>query len=262
LQHFHTEQDPKNNMKHTHKEEKQIMRTNYLLITRVLFAALLLAGCGSGARVGELRSESQSVDLDDAKSVRVEINMGAGDLEVTGGADQLLEADFTYNVDKLKPEVKYTDGTLVVWQPGAKGLSVLRDITDYRNEWGLRLNNEVPMDLSVDVGAGSSDLRLADLSLTGLAITLGAGGSTIDPSGDWARDLDVTINAGAGDIIVRLPRDVGTRVQVDAGVGTIESPGLEQDGNIYTNATYRESDMTLHVDIDAGVGQINLEVAD
>ena len=238
------------------------MKTNFVLITLVLVAALLLAGCGSRPRVGELRSESESVELGDSESVHVQIHVGAGDLEVMGGAAKLLEADFTYNVAKLKPEMDYTDGTLVVWQPGAKGLPVLRDITDYRNEWGLRLNNEVPMDLSVDVGAGSSDLRLADLSLTELAITLGAGGSTIDLSGDWARDLDVIIKAGAGDITVRLPREVGTRVQVDTGVGTVEAPGLEQDGNSYTNATYGESDVTLHVDIDAGVGQINLEVAD
>jgi hypothetical protein len=238
------------------------MKTNLLLITLILSATLLLAGCAPRARVGELRSESQSVELGDARSVRVEINFGAGDLEVTGGAEKLLDADFTYNVDRLKPEVEFADGTLVLRQPDNEGIPDLRGITDFRNEWALRLNDEVSIDLSVDVGAGSSDLRLADLSLTGLAITLGAGRSTIDLSGDWARDLDVTIKAGAGDITVRLPRDVGTRVQVDAGVGTIESPGLEQDGNRYTNATYGESDVTLHVDIDAGVGQINLEVAD
>jgi hypothetical protein len=49
------------------------MKTNYPLIALVLFAALL-AGCGSGTRVGALRSVSQSVELGDAKSVRVEIN--------------------------------------------------------------------------------------------------------------------------------------------------------------------------------------------
>jgi hypothetical protein len=238
------------------------MKTNFLLITLVLVAALLFAGCTPRARVGELRSASQSVELGDARSVRVEIELGAGNLEVTGGAEKLLEADFTYNVAKLKPEVRYTDGMLVVWQPDGKGLSDLRGITDYRNEWGLRLNDEVPMDLRVDVGGGTSDLQLAGLSLTRLDVTLGAGGSTIDLSGDRARDLYVTINAGAGDITVRLPRDVGARVQVDAGVGTIQAPGLAQDGNIYTNAAYGESEMTIQVDIDAGVGQINLEIAE
>ncbi len=193
------------------------MKTNRLLITLVLFAALLLAGCGSKARVGALRTESQSVELGDARSVRVEINMGAGDLEVTGGAEKLLEADFTYNVARLKPEVKYTDGTLVVRQPEVNGLPALRGITDFRNEWGLRLYDGVPMDLSVDVGAGASDLQLAGLSLTRLDVSLGAGKYTVDLSGDWARDLDVTIDAGAANISVRLPRDVGVRVEVEAG---------------------------------------------
>ena len=237
------------------------MKTNHLLITLVLFAALL-ASCRPEARVGALQTESQAIELGDARSVRVEIDFGAGDLEVTGGAEKLLEADFTYNVDKLKPEVKYTDGTLILWQPENEGLPDLRGITDFRNEWELRLTDDVPMDLSVDVGAGVSELRLAGLLLTGLDVALGAGGSTIDLSGDWARDLDVTIETGAGDITVRLPRDVGARVKVDAGVGTIQASGLTKDGNIYTNAAYGESEITLQVDIDAGLGQINLEVED
>ena len=223
-------------------------------------AALLLAGCGSKARVGALQTESQSVELGDARSVRVEINLGAGDLEVTGGAEKLLEADFTYNVARLKPEVKYTDGTLVVRQPDVNGLPSLRGITDYRNEWGLRLHDEVPMDLSVDVGAGTSNLQLAGLSLTGLDVSLGAGKYTIDLSGDWARDLDVTIDTGAANITVRLPRDVGVRVVVDAGPTMIDAPGLTQDGNVYTNAAYGVSEVTMQVNMEAGIGQINLEV--
>jgi hypothetical protein len=238
------------------------MKTNHLLITLVLFPALLLAGCDSQARVGALQTESQSVELGDAESVRVEIVLGAGDLQVTGGAEKLLEADFTYNVDKLKPEVEYKDGTLAVRQPEVKGLPDLRDITDYRNEWDLRLYDQVPMDLSMDVGAGSSDLQLAGLSLTGLDINLGAGDSTIDLGGDWARNLDATIDTGAGDISLRLPRDVGVRVEVQAGLGTIEAPDLKKDGDVYTNPAYGLSEVTLQVILKAGIGQINLEVED
>jgi hypothetical protein len=192
--------------------------------------------------------------------VRVELKFGAGDLKVTGGAEKLLEADFNYNVAELKPEVRYTDGTLVLSQPDNEGMPDLGGITGFRNEWGLRLNDGVPMDLRVEMGAGAIELRLGSLSLTRLDITLGAGDSTIDLSGDWAGDLDVTIDAGAADLTVLLPSDVGARVEVDAGVGTVEASGLKQDGNIYTNAAYDESEMTLQVDIDAGVGQINLEL--
>lgn len=233
-----------------------------LRIVLVLFGALLLAGCTSQARVGALQTESQSVELGDASSVHVEVELGAGDLELTGGAEKLLEANFSYNVAELKPEVAYTNGTLVVRQPDVGGLPSLRDITGYRNEWGLHLSDETPMDLSVEVGAGSSELKLAGLSLTGLDVTLGAGETTVDLSGDWARDLDVTIDAGAGKVSVRLPSDVGARVEVEAGIGTIEASGLTQNGDVYTNAAYGVSEVTLHVHLEAGVGQINLQVAE
>ena len=236
------------------------MKPNHRLTNLILFAALLVAGCSSRARVGTLQTESQSVELGDAKSVKVEINMGAGNLDVTGGADKLLEADFTYNVAKLQPEVKYTDGTLIVWQPNSKGLSALTGITDYRNEWGLRLSDEVPMHLSVDVGAGSSNLNLAGLSLTGLDISLGAGEYVIDLSDDWIRDLDVTIDTGAANIRLRLPGDVGVRVQIDAGPNITETTGLTRDGDVYTNAAYGVSAVTMQIDMETGIGQINLEV--
>ena len=236
------------------------MKTNHLLIVIGVIAAMLLAGCSSQARVGVLRTESQSVELGDAKSVRVEINFGAGDLKLTGGAEKLLEADFTYNVARLKPVVEYTDGTLVVRQPDVKGLPVLRDIEDFRNEWGLRLYDKVPMDLSVDVGGGTSDLQLTGLSLTGLNVSLGAGKSTVDLSGEWTRDLDVSIDTGAADINVRLPRDVGVRVEVERGASIVEASGLTQDGNVYTNAAYGASAVTLQVNMEAGIGRINLEV--
>ena len=236
------------------------MKKLLFVLSLVVLVSLLLAGCGSGARVGALRTESQSVDLGNDESVRVEISMGAGELEVTGGAERLLEADFIYNVARLKPEVGYTNGTLTVRQPEISGLPDLLGITNFRNEWRLRLYDGVPMDLSVDVGGGTSDLQLSGLSLTRLDLNAGAGEYTIDLSGDWARDLDVTIDAGAADVRLRLPRDVGARVVVESGPHTIDVTGLTQDGDVYTNAAYGVSEVTLQVDLKVGVGKISLEV--
>jgi len=237
------------------------MKTKNLLINIVLLAVLLLASCSSNdVRVGELRTEFKSVELGDAGSVSIKMVLGAGDLVVTGGAEKLLEADFTYNVAKLKPEVEFTDGTLVVQHPDVRGYRTLQDIKDFRNEWDLRLNNDVPVNLSLEMGAGTSDLQLAGLSLTGLDVTLGAGKSTVDLTGNWARDLDVTFDTGAANITVWLPKDVGVRVEVVAGVGRIEASGLKRDGYFYTNEAYGTSEVTLHINIMTGIGQINLEV--
>jgi len=238
------------------------MKTKRFLIALVLIAILLLAGCSPQLRVGALRTESKSVELGDAKSVNVKINFGAGNLNVSGGAEKLLEADFAYNVAKLKPEVDYTDGSLVVQQPEYNGFPSLLGITGFRNEWGLRLSDEVPMDLSVVMGAGTSTLQLAGLSLTGLDVNLGAGTYTVDLTGDWARNLDVTIDAGAATLSLRLPKDVGVRVKVESGPHTIDATGLTKDGEFYTNTAYSVSDVTMQIDLTAGIGTINLEVED
>ncbi len=238
------------------------MKTRILWIAIALLGALLLVSCSSNARVGALQNESQSVELGDAGSARVEINMGAGTLQVAGGAARLMEADFTYNVARLKPEVWYTRGTLVVSQPDIEGLPVLRDIGDFRNEWNLRLQQNVPMDLSVEIGGGTSDLRLADLSLTRLAVKVDAGTSTLDLNGDWTHDLDVSIEASAAEMTVLLPGDVGVRLVVDPGAAVIEAPGFRREGSVYTNAAYGVSGTTLHVDLTAGIGRVGLELVD
>jgi hypothetical protein len=241
-------------------KEIPMMKLYRLLISLVLFAALPLAGCVSRARVGELQTETQTVELGDAETVHTEIDFGAGHLKVSGGAEEQMKAEFNYNVAKLKPEVEYIDGTLIVKQPETKGLPALLGITDYRNEWSLRFNKDVPMDLSVNLGAGTGDLQLAGLWLTRLDISLGASDSTVDLSGDWAENLDVTIDSGATDITVLLPKDVGVRVVVETGPVMVEAQGLSKDGNVYTNAAYGVSDVTLKVNVKAGIGTVYLDV--
>jgi len=63
----------------------------------------------------------------------------------------------------------------------------------------------------------------------------------------------------AANITVRLPKDVGVRVEVGRRPDYINAPGLTKDGNVYTNAAYGVSDVTLQIKMEVGVGQINLE---
>jgi hypothetical protein len=253
-----------------------------LVVAVVLFAA---TGCDEGARVGDLQTKSETVELGDAESVSVEIEMGAGELVVSGGAGELLEATFTYNVDELDPEAKYSDGKLIVKHADIKeGIGTFFDLDDYRNEWDLRFNEDVPMEMSIDVGAGRSDLTVGSLALSSLAIKAGAGDVTVDltgaPSltqldadigagevtvdltGDWQNDLDANIEGGVGEITLRLPRGVGVRVDVELGIGKVSASGLSKDGDAYVNDAFGESDVTLRVDIQGGVGEINLELGE
>jgi len=240
----------------------QTMTTGRSLIVLILFITVLLSGCNPTLKVGALQTESQTVARGDAESVRVEINFGAGDLHVQSGAEQLMQADFTYNVARLQPQVQYTAGTLSVRQPEVPGMPTLGSITDFRNEWNLRLSDQTPLDMRLDIGAGNSELQLAGLPLTRLDVKLGAGTSTLDLNGAWAHDLAVAVDSGAANITVQLPKDVGVRVEVEAGPTVVDAPGLTKNGNVYTNAAFGVADVTLNIKMDAGIGWINLDVVE
>src|SRR5215203_2413269 len=135
-----------------------------------------------------------------------------GKLHITGGADQLMDGDFSYNVSEWKPKVSYDvsgqEGELLIKQGGANSGSLGAKA---RNEWDIGLNEEVPTDLVVKMGAGESDLDLDSLTLKGLDLQMGAGKSTVDLTGDYAKSFDASIQGGVGEATVLLPSGVGVK---------------------------------------------------
>jgi hypothetical protein len=209
------------------------------VVVLVAIAAVFLASCGRQS-IGEMERESQAIDLENAQSVRAELRIGAGELNVTGGADALMEADFAYNVADWEPEVDYDvsgdTGELKVEQGSGEDIPLGGEP---RNEWDLRFNDAVPIDLNVQMGAGET---------------------TVDLTGSYDRDIAATIEGGVGEATVQLPSEIGVRVNAEGGLGQINAEGLQREGDAYVNDAYGDSDVTLDVDVRGGVGQINLEV--
>src|ERR671920_2391555 len=159
------------------------MKRLAFLFTLLVTGTVLTGACGTQPggtqQVGKMQHESNSVDPKNAQSARAQLKMGAGELNLTGGADQLMEADFSYNVSKWKPKVSYhvsgKKGQLLVEQGSANGGDLSGGAS---NEWDISMNDEVPTDLVVRLGAGESDLDLDSLTLTGVDVRMGAGKTT------------------------------------------------------------------------------------
>ena len=219
---------------------------------------LVIAGIALSFQTASRRlHEVEAIDRQGSEPVRVHIQMPAGELKLSGGANKLMEADFNYDEAEGKPETSYHvsggTGELDVTQPGKKF-----HFGPAHNDWNIRLANDVPMQLKVDMGAGQSDLRVGGLSLTRLDISMGAGQFTADLTGDWKKDLDAEIHGGVGHAIILLPEDVGVRVHATGGIGSINSGGLKRDGDEYVNDMYGKSPVTLRLDVSGGVGNIDL----
>ena len=240
------------------------MNTHLTNVCRAILLPALITICGcnlSGDRVttGEMRKESKTVAVGSAKSVQVSLNMNAGQLKVGGGATNLLEADFNYNVPEWKPDVKYeasgSVGNLEVEQPGSGSYT-----SNTRNDWDLHLSNKTPMEMTVNLGAGRAILTLSGLALSRLELNMGAGETTVDLTGDWKKDLSAQIHGGVGRATIRLPKDVGVHVVAQGGLGAINASDFHKQGDAYVNDQYGKSPISLRIEVEGGVGEINLEL--
>lgn len=216
--------------------------------------ALLLAGCSIGGN-GEPRTDRQSIDVEGP--ARLEIEMAAGDLAVSGGAAQFMEAEFTYDADRLKPSVerREADGrTLVkVTQPDAS-----LAFGNASSSWNLRLKDGAPVEIVANVGAGETEMTLGSLDLRGVEVALGAGEVNVDLRGSPKASYSVRISGGVGEARVYLPDGVGISAAATGGLGSIDVEGLEQRGDRWIRAGQESNPVKLTVDVSGGVGEIRL----
>jgi len=226
----------------------------------IVLAALLLHGRSFGRRHGfysESQHNVQTVDLQGAKTAHARVDMGAGQLNINGGAKHMLDADFTYDGSFDAPHVDYhVDG-------GVGQLNISQDShsTHFgrsQNDWTLRFSKDIPLELKVDMGAGQGNLHLRDVPLTRLDLHMGAGQMDVDLTGDRKTDLTADIEGGVGQANIRLPKNVGVIAHASGGIGSINVRGLKHDGDSYTNEAYGKSPATIRLKVEGGIGEITL----
>lgn len=216
-----------------------------------------------GGRSYPMQHLSRSVDKQDAKTVDATIEMGAGELNLSGGSSHLLEADFDYRSSSGAPKVDYSvsggTGHLRVSEDDSDSVHTnFRTTAD--NHWTLHLANGVPLDIHIEMGAGRGNLRLRDIDVTRLKLELGAGQVDVDLTGDRKQDLTADLEGGVGEAEIRLPKNIGVIVNASGGIGTVDASGLHHEGDEYTNDAYGKSPVTIHLRVEGGVGRIALRV--
>lgn len=229
-----------------------------LLLTGTAALTLLAPACYvSTDGSGTVERASRTVELKGAKSVQVQIDMGAGELTMHGGAAQLMDADFRYRSRDGKPEVQYDVS-------GARGMLEVRQPKQHtignndKNHWDLRMNEDVPLDIKVKMGAGEGRLDLGNTALHSLDVEIGAGEMKVDLTGHPRGDIDVRVHGGVGEATVRLPKRARLDVEAHGGIGEISARGMTKRGDRWVNEPEGETDATIHVSVNGGIGQINL----
>jgi len=228
--------------------------------TRLLLVGGLsiMGACGfRPPEYGAVQTENVAVPLGTAQRSNIELDLGAGELNLRGGSQALLEGSLEYNVPSWRPEIhtsvigNATDVTIK--QP--EGHPSVRHA---HYKWQLSANNDLITDLAVNFGAGKADMQLGSLRLRTVKVNIGAGEVDLDLRGQPKRDYDVSVSGGVGQATIYLPQNVGIEAEASGGIGHIEVRGLRKHGDIWRNGLYDTAKVTVRVKVHGGIGEIRI----
>ncbi|MFQ6071175.1 MAG: toast rack family protein [Methanosarcinales archaeon] len=196
--------------------------------------------------------------LEDIAKAEIEIDFGAGNLNIGAGSNNLFDGEFKYNNKKFLPNPVYKTkkGIAKLRLKAGSNLRTFHPI----NEWNLNFTGKIPIDLKVDYGAASAIIDMSDLKVDKLDIDGGATNTELI-FGIYPTKAD--INIGVSKLAIKIPKEVGAKIKLEDSINSVNMDDLEKlDGKegVYITKNYEDVKNKLDITIDSGVSDINVEV--
>ncbi len=125
-------------------------------------------------------------------------------------------------------------------------------------------NQELDTDLDFKVGASKGTVDLEKLNLGELNIDLGAGKMEVNLGFMAIPNEEVVLKIGAGDLTLKLPEEVGFKIDYNVGAGSLilddelDASGIGEVG-VYKTENYEEADTKLNLEVEVGVGKVEVK---
>lgn len=244
---------------------------NAKIISAILVLALASMACGFSfdlpeqVKAGPEVKETISVADPGEDETRLLLSFGAGKLNLSTGAKNLVDGTIVYNVEDLKPEIIEDGAQIEIKQGNFQGLPPFDGM---KNEWDLQLGSS-PMELEISAGAYEGNFELGGLALTNLTINDGAADVSLSFSElNLAEMSEFNYSTGASDVRMEgLANANFERLIFNGGAGnyTLDFSGdLQRDATVSIDSGL--SDLTLIIPqgvnvvitIDSALADINL----
>jgi hypothetical protein len=210
-------------------------------------------------RSGSVEGEDVSIYLQGAASADLNVNHGAGELKLHGGANanEFAHGSFTGGLEHKA--TRNGDRLEVRMRPA-------KDMFDFpffcarsQLDWNVALNAEVPIALKLNLGANKSDLDLHDMNITDLDLDTGASDTklTLPARGRFRADLDL----GAASLEVIVPEGLSARIRASLGAVDlkIDQSRFPHNGRFYQSPDYETAANAVDMTIDAGAASIQVK---
>lgn len=251
-----------------------LSRSTVIYIIGLLIALVILGGVIAYAVLeGEqpaiarpaVRTEMVSELMQDADTGHITLKFGAGRVTVGALSDSpnfvegkleyarySLQAEREFRIQNGRAEFSLAARSQPIpfWIPG-----------DTAGEyWTLHFTPRIPLEMNIKTGVGKVELDLSKLKVTQLTMDAGVGEVWIVfPAA--AGLTRANINAGVGSVTVQIPKDVGARILVAKGLGSVQmaSARFTHFGNEYTSLNYNTAENKIELEIKGGIGTITIK---
>ena len=207
-----------------------------------------------------VENEHANVPLEGASRAHLRLRHGAGRLKLGAGAGagDLLEGDFVGGLDvSSRRSGDALDVTISPksqqWAPpffSGPGQSL---------DWTLSVARDLPLSLEMETGANDAHVDLSDLLVTELRLSSGASSTNITMPAH-AGVTRAKISTGAASVNVRIPEGVAAHIHATGGLASIsvDATRFPRNAGIYESADYAAAANKLDLDIETGVGSVDV----
>jgi len=233
---------------------------NVKIISAILVLSLASLACGFSidlpdqSKAGPEVKETITVEEPDSGETRLSISFGAGKLNLSPGADDLVDGTVLYNVEDLKPEIVENGNNIEIKQGDFNSLPPFNGM---KNEWDLMLGSS-PMDLVISAGAYDGTMEFGGLALKSLEINDGASNVDLSFSEPNATEMSILRYAtGASDVtLTGLANANFSTLTFTGGAGnyTLDFSGeLQQDAVVTVDSGFGNVSLIVPEDVNANV---------
>jgi hypothetical protein len=136
--------------------------------------------------------------------------------------------------------------------------SIFRFGNNYKNNIDIALNPKLIWDMNFDVGAASMDFDLSEFKIKDIDVDMGAASIDIKLS-SLNPETHLSIEAGASDINVFVPKESGCKIATDGALSSRHFDDFEKiDSDHFETANFSEAANKIYIEVESGVSSISV----
>jgi len=202
---------------------------------------------GVSVKTGELRTFTQEYDLEGQEELDVNMSINAADVTIEKSENKLFEGEIRTDIIGLEPNITLGGNKLRIRDDFSHS-----GISNFTNDWDLKITSKIPVDLTVNNNASKNNLDLTGIKLNNIDLNFNAADTNIrfdeKNEGDLRR-FKLEVNAGNTDIF-QLGNAGAKEIDVRINAG---KASLEFGSNIYND---------VDIAISANAGKVILAIPD